>query len=154
MNNYNYKSLPFHSPMLHIKDDVIVYQEMYSGALELSCKGVSGYIYRCAGDYEMMENNGVKSAAVSYGVVPIADVEYIDDVYGEIMQYKKQGKFVYEKYEDLPQWRHDIIRGHFIKAVKGADLLSNPTHSLHHLFKEKFPKYWKEAEVLDKYGLL
>ena len=150
----NYKVLPFSSPMLNIKDDVIVYQEMYSGALELSCRGVSGYIYRCVGDYEMMESNGVKSAAVSYASVPVADGEYIDDVYEEIMQYQKQGKFVYEKYEDLPQWRHDVIRGHFIKAVKDADLINNSKHSLYHIFKEKFPKYWKEAEVLDRHGLL
>jgi hypothetical protein len=127
---------------------------MYSGALELSCKGVSGYIYRCVGDFEMMEHNGVKTAAVSYAPVPVADVEYIDDVYEKIMEYQRAGKFIYEKYEDLPQWRHDIIRGHFIRAVKNEDLLNNPNHPQYGLFREKFPKYWREAEVLNERGIL
>ena len=39
-------------PMLDIrKDGVLVFQEMFSGALENFYKGVSGYIYRCIGDY-------------------------------------------------------------------------------------------------------
>ena len=150
----NYRKLPFGSPMLDIREDVIVYQEMYSGALELSCKGVSGYIYHCIGDYEMMEYNGVKSAAVAYTTVPVTDFEYIEDVYDKIMEYQKQGKFAYEKYEELPQHRHDIIRGHFIRAVKNEDLINNPNHPQYNLFRERFPKYWKEAEVLFEHGLL
>ena len=150
----DYKKLPFSSPMLNIQEDILIYQEMYSGALELSCKGVSGYIYRCVGDYEMMEHNGVKSAAVSYTPVPVTDVEYISDVYEKIMEYQEQGKFIYEKYEELPQYRHDIIRGHFIRAVKKESLLDNPNLPQYELFREKFPKYWQEAEVLHRHGLL
>jgi len=150
----NYKSLPFASPMLNIREHDVVYQEMYPGALELSCKGVSGYIYRVEGDFEMMEHNGVPSAAVSYQSVPIADVEYIPDVYDSIMEYQRQGKFVYEKYEELPQWRHDIIRGHFIRAVKRENLMTTPQHPQYALFREKFPQYWAEAEVLHKHNLL
>ncbi|MCL2773969.1 MAG: hypothetical protein FWD71_11530 [Oscillospiraceae bacterium] len=150
----NFKKLLFSSPMLYIGEDVITYQEMYSGALELSCKGVSGYIYHCIGDYEMNESHGVESCAVSYKPVPISDAEYIEDVYEKIMEYEKQGKFIYEKYEKLPQYRHDIIRGHVIRTIKGEDLLNNPQHSHYYLFQAKFPIYWKEAEVLYKNGLL
>ncbi|MGI6769262.1 MAG: hypothetical protein ACOX5E_00115 [Bacilli bacterium] len=150
----NFKTLPFSSPMLNIKDDVIIYQEMYSGALELSCKGVSGYIYHCVGDYKMSEDHGVKSCAVSYVPVPIIGVEYIEDVYKKIMEYKDEGKFIYEKYEELPQYRHDIIRGYFIRAIKAENILNNPQHPHYYLFQEKFPKYWKEAEVLNQNGLL
>ena len=136
----NYKELLFSSPMLDIQEDRIIYQEMYSGALELSCKGVSGYIYRCVGDYEMSENYGVKTCAISYNPVPVTDFEYIEDIYDEIMKYKKQGKFVHEKYENLPQWRLDIIRGHFIRTIKNMNLLNNPQHPQYSLFQEKFPK--------------
>jgi len=150
----NWRSLPFGSPMLDIRETDIVFQELYPGALKLSCKGVSGYIYRCVGNFEMMEYNGVKTAAVSYESVPIAGVEFIPDVHDAIMEYEQQGKFIYEKYEDLPQWRHDIIRGHFIRAIKGENLMDNPQHPQYALFQEKFPQYWAEAEVLHKHGLL
>jgi len=153
----NYKNLPFSSPMLNIQDDVLIYQEMYSGALELSCKGVSGYIYHCIGgigEYEMSEHHGVKSCAVSYEPVPVADVEYIADIYEEVMQYKNQGKLIYEKYEELPRWRLDIIRGYVMRALKADDILNNPQHPHYLSFREKFPRYWQEAEVLDSHGLL
>jgi hypothetical protein len=150
----NYKSLPFRSPMLDIRENIVVYQEMYPDALELSCKGVNGYIYSVNGDFEMMENNGVRSAAVSYEPVPIVATEYIPCVYEAIMEYHRQGKFTYGKYEDLPQYRLDIIRGHFIRTLKRENLLDNPQHHQYELFRDKFPQYWKEAEVLHKYGLL
>jgi len=132
----------------------VVFQEMYSGALELSCKGVSGYIYRCVGEYEMREDHGVKFCAVSYKPVPVADVEHIEDLYEKIMDYQQQGKFIYEKYEELPQWRHSIIRGHVMGHIKNLGLLENPQHEQHEFFRQKFPKYWAEAEVLNKHGLL
>ena len=150
----DYKKLPFCSPMLDIQDDLIVYQEMYSGALELSCKGVSGYIYHVIGDYEMSEGHGVKTCAISREIVPVKTVEYITDIYDEIMKYKEQGKFIYENYEDLPQYRHDLIRGHFIRYIKKDNIINNPNHPHYALLQEKFPIYWKEALALNENGLL
>jgi len=41
------------SPMLDIRPDgTLVFQEMFSGALEYFYKGLSGWIYHCEGDYE------------------------------------------------------------------------------------------------------
>lgn len=70
------------------------------------------------------------------------------------MKYGEQGKFVYEKYEELPRYRHDIIRGHVMRAIKRDELLNNPQHAHYHLYQEKYPGYWKEAEVLYQHGLL
>jgi hypothetical protein len=145
---------PIRRMMMDIRDNGVVFQEMFSGALERFYKGTRGYIYHCIGDYEMSEESGVKTCAISREPVPVSDVEYIEDVYEEIMKYEKQGKFIYEKYEELPQWRLDIIRGHAIRAIKNDNLLNSPDHPHYYLFQEKFPKYWREAEVLDKHGLL
>ena len=102
----------------------------------------------------MSENHGVKICAISCNPVPITDVEYIEDIYDEIMKYEKQGKFIYKKCEELTQWRIDIIRGHFIRAVKTGKLMENPNHPQYELFCVKFPKYWKEVTVLHRNGLL
>ena len=150
----DYKKLPFSSPMLDIQEDCIVYQEMYSDALELSCKGVGGYIYHVIGEYEMSEDHGVKTCAISRKAVPVNDVEYIADIYDEIMKYKGQGKFIYEKYEDLLQYRHDIIRGHFIRYIKRDNIIINPDHPHYNLLQEKFPVYWKKAAILNENGML
>ena len=142
-------------PMLDIrKDGTLVFQEMFSGALEYFYKGVSGYIYRCIGDYELNSATGVHSCATSSAAVPVTDFEYIEDVYESIISYVDKGTFIYERYEDLPQWRIDVIRGQVIRFIKRFDLLNDMTHPGCRFIQEKFPQYWKEAQVLNDYKLL
>lgn len=142
-------------PMLDIrKNGTLVFQEMFSGALEYFYKGVSGYVYRCIGDYELNSAVGVHSCATSSTAVPVTDFEYIEDVYESIISYGDKGTFIYEKYEDLPQWRIDVIRGHVIRFIKRFDLLNDMTHPSCRFIQEKFPHYWKEAQVLNDYKLL
>lgn len=151
---WNHDKFPIRTPMLNIQEDRLIFQEMFSGALELFYKGLSGYIYHCVGTYEMCEDHGGKTCAISREPVPISDVEFIEDVYEKIIEYQGQGKFIYEKYEDLPQHRHDIIRGLIMREIKRDDLLNRAEHPHHALYQDKYPRYWKEAEVLSQHGLL
>ena len=132
---WDYERSPGKSPMLDIrKDGVLVFQEMYRGALEYLYKGLSGYIYHCIGEYNHENNAGVFTCVTSKEPVPITDFEFVEDVYERIMSYEKQGTFVYERYEDLPQWRHDIIRGHVIRGIKRGNWLadkSSPDYKFH-----------------------
>lgn len=142
-------------PMLDIrKDGTLVFQEMFSGALEYFYRGVSGYIYRCIGDYEINTDTGVNTCATSKTPVPVVDFEYIEDVYERILSYGDKGTFIYERYEDLPQWRMDVIRGHIIRFIKRNNLVDNPSHPGCRFIQEKFPQYWKEAKALNDCGLL
>lgn len=142
-------------PMLDIrKDGVLVFQEMFSGALEYFYKGVSGYIYRCIGDYNINTDTGVYTCATSSEPVSVTDFEYIEDVYERIISYADKGTFIYEKYEDLPQWRIDVIRGHIMRFIKRNDLINNKTHSGYRFIQEKFPRYLQEAQVLNDHNLL
>ena len=146
---------PNKSPMLDIrKDGTLVFQEMFSGALEFFYKGLSGYIYHCIGDYEISDKIGVTDCAKSNEPVPVCDFEYIDDVYKRIMEYEQEGKFVYERFESLPQYRHDIIRGIIFRSIKRGGLLTNSNTQEARFMQDKYTQYWKEAEVLSKYGLL
>ena len=146
---------PTKSPMLDIrKDGTLVFQEMFSGALAFFYKGLSGYIYHCIGDYEINDKIGVIECAKSNAPVPIMDYEYIDDVYERIMAYEREGKFIYEKFDSLPQYRHDIIRGIIVRNIKRDALLTNPDTPEARFVQEKYPTYWKETEVLSRHGLL
>jgi hypothetical protein len=79
------KSRLWISPTLDIREDgVLVYQEMFSNALEYMYKGVSGYVYRVSGDYGINTVPGVRFAAVSDEPVPIIDSKFIPDVYDAI----------------------------------------------------------------------
>jgi len=105
-------------------------------------------------DYTINDTAGVFTCATSSLSVPISDYEYIDDVYEKIMKYEKQGTFIYEKYETLPQYRYDIIRGIIMRSIKRDNLLYNTTHLNNKFYQEKFPQNRKEAEVLCKHALL
>lgn len=152
---WNINKLPYKMPMLKIgKDGVLVFQEMFSGALAYFYQGLSGYVYYAKGDYELSHDSGVFTCAISKDIVPIHDVEYIDDVYDRILEYSKYGTFIYERYEELPQYRHDIIRGMVLRMIKSENLLDNKDHPLHALYQEKHPRIWEEAMVLSRNGLL
>ena len=149
------KRLGVKMPMLDIrKDGVLVFQEMFSGALKYFYQGVSGYVYRCIGDYKIDSDTGIYSCATASETVPIADYEYIEDVYDRILSYADQGTFIYERYEDLPQWRIDLIRGQIIRFIKRNELLNDMKHPSYQLIREKFPRYWQEAQVLNEHNLL
>lgn len=142
-------------PMLDIrKDGVLVFQEMFSGALAYFYKGVSGYVYRYSGDYPVNSAAGVPTCATSSTAVPVADFEYIEDVYEAIIRYQSLGTFLYERYEDLPQWRLDVIRGQVLRMIERGGLLTGKPHPSRRLIQEKFPQYWKEAQVLSAHHLL
>ena len=124
---WDVERLALKMPMLKILDDgTLIFQEMFSGALEYFYKGVSGYIYCCEGDFPV--DSAVLTSVSTDQPVPIVGCEYIDDVYEHILQYEKQGKFIYEHYEDLPQWRRDVIRGHVIRMIKRFDLMKDDDH--------------------------
>jgi hypothetical protein len=152
---WDYNKHEIKLPSLNIRSDgTLVYQEMFSGALEFFYKGLSGYIYHCVGDYELNDESGVNTCAASNKPVPIMDYEFINDVYEKIMEYEKKGTFIYEKFENLKQYRHDIIRGIIYRMIKKDNLFGNEKHPNNKFFKNKFSKYWKEAEVLNNHGLL
>lgn len=148
---WNYEKLAIKSPMLDIrKDGLLVFQEMFSGALEYFYKGLSGCIYHCVGNYEISDRIGVADCAVSTTPVPIVDFEYIDDVYKKIVDFGEKGMFIYEKFEELPQYRHDIIRRLVLRSIKRDNLLNKPTHPSYKHYQEKYPEYWAKATQLAK----
>ncbi|MBE5784943.1 MAG: hypothetical protein E7330_04005 [Clostridiales bacterium] len=141
-------------PMLNIRNDgVLIFQEMFPDALRYFYEGVSGYIYCCKGDFSMNSASGVPFCATASEAVPVTKYEFIKNVYESILFYAEKGTFVYEHYEDLPQWRIDIIRGHITRFIKRNDLLHNNTHPSYHFIREKFPQFWDEAVVLSANGL-
>ena len=152
---WDYRRCPFKMPMLDIrKDGVLIFQEMFGNALEYLYKGLSGYVYHSVGEYEHENDSGVHTCAISKEPVPVTDFEFIEDVHSEILSYEGQGKFIYERYENLPQWRHDVIRGHVIRATKNGGWFDDKDSEKYRFYLAQWPQYIKEAEVLNQHGLL
>ncbi|MDR3149487.1 MAG: hypothetical protein LBT88_05685 [Oscillospiraceae bacterium] len=152
---WNTGKYPIKSPMLDIRPDgTLVFQEMFSGALEYFYKGLCGWIYKCEGDYQYNDKTGVCTTATSADPVPVVSAEFVEDVYEHIISYAEQGKFVYERFESLRSYRHDIIRGIIYRSIKNDNLFNNHTHPNYTFIPDKYPQYWEEAKVLYENGLL
>lgn len=146
---------PAKIPLLDVrKDDVLVFQEMWSGALEYLYKGLSGCIYHCIGSYELITSKGLNSRAISKNEIEIKDYEFIEDVYERIIEYERYGLFICEKYEKLPQCKHDAIRGWVMRWIESNNCIRDRDSFLSKFYKDRYPIYWKEAEVLYKNNLL
>ena len=148
---WNKEKFPVTYPMLHICDDgKLIFQEMFSGALELFYKGLSGYIYHCVGEYEINGNVGVTTAAISKEKVSVFDYEFIENVYEKIMEYGKNGSFTYDKFENRSVEAHEAIKRIVLREVKRNNLIKDNKHPLHIFYKKYFPEYWLEAEKIEK----
>jgi len=106
------------------------------------------------GSYPLSKESGVHTCAVSEAPVPVAGAEFVEDVYGRILEYGEYGMFTREKYEELPRHRHYLIRGHVMRWIKDGNLTEFPENPEARYIRDKYPQYWKEAEVLRENGLL
>ena len=62
--------------MLDIRNDgTLVFQEMFSGALEYFYKGVSGCTYHCEGGFPT--DSSVATSVAANVIVPVVDCEYM-----------------------------------------------------------------------------
>jgi hypothetical protein len=147
-------------PMLDIrKDGVLVFQEMFPGALEFFYKGVSGYIYHCVGDYAPNEATREFTCATSHTPVAITDSEYVDDVYSKILEYAHHGTFIYEHFESLPQYRYDLIRGIIMRIIKKRTCYRMRHIPIVHFFERNFrstgkkPSYYMHTNCYNTFDV-
>jgi len=139
--------------MLDIRaDGTIVFQEMFSGALAHYYKGASGYLYTCRSDYALDPASKVRFCATSARPVPVAACEWIEDVYERVMEYGGRGEFVYERYEELPPWRHDFIRRIIYRQIQQKNLFGNPSHPEYAFYQAHYGQYLRDAEELQATG--
>ncbi|MDR0948538.1 MAG: hypothetical protein LBM69_03360 [Lachnospiraceae bacterium] len=107
------------------------------------------------GDYKLNPSAGVVTTATSDTPVPVSDFEFIPDVYTTILSYAEEGKFIRERYEDLPNYRRDIIRGYVYRWVAGNKAYVNdPNDEGYRFYSTHYTEFWREAKVLHENGLL
>jgi len=68
--------------------------------------------------------------------------------------YDSGTPIINEKYEELPQYKHDIVCRWVMNWISGNNLLKDKDSFLSKFYQDRYPVYWKEAEILDKNNLL
>jgi len=127
------------------ENGILVFHEWFPGLLEKVYKGRSGYIYTC-------KNNGNITIAQTWCIwsatqpVPVAESEYIEDVYEEILKLVNSGEariIRYDSYSD--EEKRDIIVGvrDFVLQRGWLNIDTPQTR----FFAEHYPQAWEEAKI-------
>ncbi|WP_291573085.1 hypothetical protein [Clostridium sp. UBA4548] len=127
-----------------IKNGVAYYEEQFPDQLKTFYKGVSGYLY-C-----ISKNSGIQSVenreCLYYSLknTVIAKVDYISDVYEELLKYEASGKFKVLRYNEQSKKRQDeLIDLIAISIVKSDFFKDNEAKA--QFMKKYFVKAWEKA---------
>lgn len=103
------------------QDDRQRLEEYYPDALEITYKGVSGYIYGVASIVEADFKIRIPDTAVSNVPVEIDSAAFVPDAYEAILQAEKEGLITIMRYKDMSEkireWNRKTILEEYENAV-------------------------------------
>jgi len=124
-------------------EGMVGYEEQFPNQLEIIYKGRSGYLYIC-------DNSNPVTAGHTNGVwvarqpATIARVEYVEDVYAEIIQAERDGKIEVRRYEShTPERRAEIDE--MIRSTIITNNYLTCDSAKARFFADNFRQAWKRA---------
>lgn len=103
------------------KDGTQRIEEYYPNALELTYKGVSGYIYTVERIDEFDFELQIPDAAATSAPVSVLEVEYVPDAYLSILDAERKGLVRILRYEDMTQkhraWLKETIKKEYDESA-------------------------------------
>ena len=95
-------------------------EEYYPDALERTCQGVSGYIYRADSIGDAGVALPIPDAAVSSVPVEVTGVEFVPDAYDAILKAERDGLITILRYEEMTgqkkEWLAQTIKNEYESA--------------------------------------
>lgn len=91
------------------KHGTLLYDEYFPDQLRLIYAGHDGWIYHTDAD-SLPRLDKMPWVHLSESPVPITHAEYIPDLYQAMLDAEKAGKFVFNRYESIPESQRDIHR--------------------------------------------
>ena len=111
-------------------------EEYYPNALEKTCAGVSGYIYRVRAIVEADFEVRIPDAAVSSLPVDVDAVEFVPDAYEAILRAEREGRIAVTRYDALSEARKSRIAKTILEEYERA--ADHPEYR--HFLKGNFPE--------------
>ena len=106
-------------------DGTLRLDEYYPNAIEDTYKGVSGYIYSAENICEKEDSINISNAVATSKPITVTDVEFIEDVYFEILKAAESGLIKIRRYEDMSDkmlaWIENTIKNEYVEAENEPD---------------------------------
>jgi len=127
-----------------IKNGVAYYEEQFPDQLKTFYKGVSGYLYCISknSDIQSVENRECLYYSLENTVV--AKVDYILDVYEELLKYEASGKLKVLRYNEQSEKRQDELIDLIATGIVKSDFFKDDEAKAQFM-KKHFVKAWEKA---------
>lgn len=143
---------PYKYVTFHINNDGIVeYLEEFPNQLYEFYHGITGCIYECDEDSNIIYESHIKGVYISSVPVKVRGVININDTYEEILKEEELGNIKIKRYNTLTIEEEEKIKKDRVRAIHMQGLL-NPkdkqdgyTENMATFMKEKFSKEWETA---------
>jgi len=125
-------------------EGVVIYDEQFPNQLEKIYQGRSGYLYICESSDQVTVGH-TKGVWVLRQPTKISKVEYVKDVYNEILNAEKHGRIEVNWYE----FHSDERKAEITEMIKDYIITSNFLLSdspKSRFFVENFPQAWELAK--------
>lgn len=136
-----------------VRNGVAYYEEQFPDQLKTFYKGVSGYLYAIKKDaqFQMLENR--EGIHYSFQNAVIDKTEHIQDIYEELIQYEKLGKFKVLYYNEQTKQRQEELV-HLISTYILENDFFKSDNTKATFMKKYFSKAWEQAaDMSPKPGL-
>lgn len=115
-------------------DGILTLDEYYPNAIKDTYKGVSGYIYYVNAIQENENSINISNVVTTLEPAVVANVEFIEDAYSEIIKAYETGLIKIRRYEDMSDkmlsWIENTIRNEYANEENEPDY--------RHFLKAKF----------------
>ena len=121
------------------EEGYIRYDERFSGQLKTLYSGRSGYLYCVSGSFEQTSTRDVW---VSKNPVVIESVEYISDVYEEILKFEAIGQVKVNRYENLTYKDKQDVYDMIVNSLYKSGMTDKNTPKAY-FYRDNFPEAWE-----------
>ncbi|MCL2363403.1 MAG: hypothetical protein FWC71_01930 [Defluviitaleaceae bacterium] len=125
------------------QNGVVIYHEQFPDQLEILYCNRSGYLYICENrNMELAHTNGVW---VAYQPVIISRVDFVEDVYADILKAEQAGEVQIIRYNSLSdEKKQSYIDMMESEIANNGYIMSNSKKAS--FFKDNFPESWRAVK--------
>lgn len=126
-----------------LKNGVVHYEEQFPGQLKAFYQGVSGWMYRMDMDDSFCPVENREDMWYSPRTAHVQEVEFISDVYEEIMACVQQGLV---QVHAISEEKKKLLDEHIVEFLKEKQLHLQPECQEAQFYAHFFPSLWEQAQ--------
>lgn len=126
-------------------DGIVRYHEQFPNQLAILYDNMGGYIYKC-NELKCIKKTSNNEVWVSNEAVKVDDVEYLPNVYDEILKYEELGKIEIIRYETLEPTKKQEINDMMVRYFyRNKD--KTYSEKKEKFFRDNYTNAWNHVQI-------